>query len=159
MSATIPALRRTALFLLAGFVFLPLQAAAWDRGKAELFATLPDAVRSPRASRPIRPAATSSSELSIAARRITSCCASTATAGVAQIPRLGPLAPRVVPNPDGSADSITFGHGARVPNALTFDRAGNLYVSDSFQGAIFRIDSPAIDGCGSPPTRPTSWWR
>src|SRR5688500_20122829 len=41
------ALRRTALFLLAGFVFIPLQAAAWDRGKAELFATLPDGVRFP----------------------------------------------------------------------------------------------------------------
>jgi hypothetical protein len=30
------------------------------------------------------------------------------------------------------------------PNALFFDNAGNLWVSDSFQGAIFRIPSP---GC------------
>jgi DNA-binding beta-propeller fold protein YncE len=58
---------------------------------------------------------------------------------VAQIPAIGAPGPRTVPNPDGSVDMITFGSGARVPNALTFDRAGNLYVSDSFQGAIFRI--------------------
>src|SRR5688500_19408683 len=41
------ALHRTALFLLAGFAFIPLQATAWDRGTAELFATLPDGVRFP----------------------------------------------------------------------------------------------------------------
>ena len=40
-------LHRVVLFVLACFVFIPLQAAAWDRGKAELFATLPDGVRFP----------------------------------------------------------------------------------------------------------------
>ena len=45
----------------------------------------------------------------------------------------------MVPNPDGSEDIITFGSGAHVPNAMVFDKNGNLYVSDSFQGAIFRI--------------------
>lgn len=64
---------------------------------------------------------------------------------VAAIPSIGAPAPRLVPNPDGSTDTITFGGGARVPNALTFDSHGNLYISDSFQGAIFRIDNPA--GC------------
>jgi DNA-binding beta-propeller fold protein YncE len=64
---------------------------------------------------------------------------------VAEIPKVGAPATRVVPNPDGSQDTITFGSGARVPNALTFDRAGNLYISDSFQGAIFRVVNP--DGC------------
>jgi hypothetical protein len=34
-----------------------------------------------------------------------------------------------------------FGNGFPAPNALTFDKSGNLYVSDSFQGAIFRIDN------------------
>lgn len=66
---------------------------------------------------------------------------------VAIVPSAGALAPRVVGNPDGSTDTITFGSGARVPNALVFDRDGNLYVSDSFQGAVFKITNPS--GCAS----------
>ena len=64
---------------------------------------------------------------------------------VALIPAIGAPAPRTVDNPDGSSDTITFGSGARVPNAMVFDRHGNLYVSDSFQGAVFKITNPA--GC------------
>jgi len=67
---------------------------------------------------------------------------------VAMIPAIGAPAPRTVPNPDGSVDTITFGNNARVPNALVFDASGNLYISDSFQGAIFRIDNPAA--CAPP---------
>lgn len=191
------ALRRTALFFLAGFLFIPLQAAAWDRGKAELFATLPDGVRFPegitanpasgdifvgtfdvgtpnnrllrfdrhgrleasrafgntpllglefdRSQRKVYIAAVG--DFSGTGSRIVRIAANfdsaTAIEEVAPIPAIGAPAPRVVPNPDGTADTITFGNAARVPNALTFDRAGNLYVSDSFQGAIFRIDNPA----------------
>ncbi|HWV88716.1 MAG TPA: hypothetical protein VNZ59_01425, partial [Burkholderiales bacterium] len=40
-------LHRVVLFVLACFAFIPLQAAAWERGKASLFATLPDGVRFP----------------------------------------------------------------------------------------------------------------
>lgn len=70
---------------------------------------------------------------------------------VAVIPNLvGPLDDRTVGNPDGSTDTITFGLGAAVPNALTFNSAGDLFVSDSFQGAIFRIDSANM--CGTPGT-------
>ena len=64
---------------------------------------------------------------------------------VATIPAIGAPAPRVAGNPDGSSDTITFGTGARVPNAMVFDRHGNLYLSDSFQGAIFKIANP--QGC------------
>jgi DNA-binding beta-propeller fold protein YncE len=71
--------------------------------------------------------------------------AATAIQDVALIPAIGAPTQRRVDNPDGSFDTITFGDNARVPNALTFDKAGNLYVSDSFQGAIFRIDNP--DAC------------
>lgn len=67
---------------------------------------------------------------------------STTIEPVADIPTTGAPGERVVDNPDGSVDRITFGFGARVPNALTFDEQGNLYVSDSFQGAIFRIGNP-----------------
>lgn len=66
--------------------------------------------------------------------------ASTAAETVAVLPAIGAPSPRTVANPDGSADTITFGDNARVPNGLVFNRRGDLYVSDSFQGAIFRID-------------------
>jgi len=72
----------------------------------------------------------------------------TAPEFVADIPAVGAPGDRMVDNPDGSKDTITFGGGARVPNALAFDRHGSLYISDSFQGAIFAIDSP--DACGAP---------
>jgi len=59
---------------------------------------------------------------------------------VVVVPSIGAPAPRSTGNPDGSSDTILFGsNGFPGPNAMTFDAAGNLYVSDSFQGAIFRI--------------------
>lgn len=64
---------------------------------------------------------------------------------VAIIPGIGAPDPRTIGNPDGSSDTITFGAGAPVPNAMVFDTKGNLYVSDSFQGAIFKITNP--EGC------------
>ena len=67
---------------------------------------------------------------------------STPIENVAEILPVGAPGDRTVGNPDGSSDTIKFGGGARVPNALTFDSHGNLYVSDSFQGAIFNIDNP-----------------
>lgn len=191
------ALHRIVLFVLACFVFIPLQAAAWERGKAELFATLPDGVRFPegitanpaggdifvgtfdagspnnqllrfdrhgrleasrafgstpllglefdRNTRKVYIAAVGdfSGTGSRIQRIVANFDAGTPIEEVALIPAIGAPAPRLVPNPDGSTDTITFGDNARVPNALTFDRAGNLYVSDSFQGAIFRIESPA----------------
>lgn len=67
----------------------------------------------------------------------------TSVEDVAVIPGIGAPGDLMVGNPDGSVDVIDFGGGARVPNALTFDRKGNLFVSDSFQGAIFRIADPS----------------
>jgi len=64
---------------------------------------------------------------------------------VAIIPTEGVPDPRTVDNPDGSHDTITFGSGAHVPNAMVFDKDGNLYISDSFQGAVFKIAKVA--GC------------
>jgi sugar lactone lactonase YvrE len=61
---------------------------------------------------------------------------------VAVLPGIGAPAPRIVGNPDGSSDTIMFGSSSRpAPNGLAFEAAGHLYVSDSFQGAIFRIAS------------------
>jgi len=67
---------------------------------------------------------------------------------VALIPKIGAPLERTVDNPDGSLDTIMFGNNAPAPNGLTFDRHGNLYVSDSFQGAIFRIDN--VHKCATP---------
>ncbi len=73
---------------------------------------------------------------------------SAAAEDVAFIPGVGAPPDRMVENPDTSQDVIQFGNVARVPNALTFNSAGDLFVSDSFQGAIFRINS--ADTCTTP---------
>jgi len=68
---------------------------------------------------------------------------------VATFPQIGAPAPRTVGNPDGSSDTITFGSSNfPAPNAMVFDRAGNLYVSDSFQGAIYGIANATT--CATP---------
>lgn len=61
---------------------------------------------------------------------------------VATVPGIGAPGDRTVPNPDGSSDLIQFGSNSfPAPNAMVFDSGGHLYVSDSFQGAVFRIDN------------------
>lgn len=73
----------------------------------------------------------------------------TAVEEVADIPGIGAPADRVVGNPDTSQDTIMFGNFAAAPNALAFGYKGKaLFVSDSFQGAIFRIENPAT--CETP---------
>src|SRR5262245_828320 len=68
---------------------------------------------------------------------------------VASIPRIGAPPNRTVDNPDGSYDTIIFGsNNLPAPNALAFDWHGNLYISDSFQGAIFRINN--AQKCSAP---------
>ena len=79
--------------------------------------------------------------------------AATPIVNVANIPVVDAPGARIVNNPDGSVDTITFGDNARVPNAMVLDSSGNLYVSDSFQGAIFRIDN--VNGCATPCTMTT----
>ncbi len=73
----------------------------------------------------------------------------TAIEDVATLPQIGAPADRLEGNPDGSSDRIQFGSNKfPAPNAMEFDRSGNLYVSDSFQGAIYRIDN--AQGCYTP---------
>lgn len=76
---------------------------------------------------------------------------STVVEDVAVVPGIGAPLLRMEGNPDGSSDSITFGSNFfPAPNALAFDDAGNLYVSDSFQGAVYRIINPGAcaPACG-----------
>jgi DNA-binding beta-propeller fold protein YncE len=73
----------------------------------------------------------------------------TAIETVADVPQIGAPADRAVGNPDGSSDTIKFGSNSfPAPNAMVFDHSGNLYFSDSFQGAVFRIDAAAT--CTTP---------
>lgn len=74
--------------------------------------------------------------------------AATPVETVAVVPSIGAPGPRTVPNPDGSNDVIAFGDVARVPNAITFNKSGDLFFSDSFQGAIFRVNQ--AHACVSP---------
>src|SRR5512142_448361 len=68
---------------------------------------------------------------------------------VASIPSIGSAGSRSEANPDGSSDTIAFGSsGFPAPNAMVFDGAGNLYISDSFQGAIFEVANAA--NCARP---------
>ena len=70
---------------------------------------------------------------------------STTVQDVATIPIIGAPGDRFVDNPDKSQDRIIFGsNGFPGPNGLAFDRNGNLYVSDSFQGAVFRINNATV---------------
>ena len=75
--------------------------------------------------------------------------ASTVVEDVANVPSIGAPGARSVGNPDASTDVITFGSsGFPAPNAMVFDNAGNLYFSDSFQGAIFQIANATT--CSAP---------
>jgi DNA-binding beta-propeller fold protein YncE len=60
---------------------------------------------------------------------------------VALLPHIGPPPDRTVNNPDGSMDRIEFGNNASAPNAMAFHSDFSLFVSDSFQGAIFQIEN------------------
>jgi sugar lactone lactonase YvrE len=68
----------------------------------------------------------------------------TAVEDVATIPSIGPPANRTVPNPDTSSDTIIFGSsGFPAPNALTFNKDGDLFISDS--------QDPLLATTGFPP--------
>lgn len=67
---------------------------------------------------------------------------------VALIPSIGPPPPRLVDNPDTSQDQIVFENIFPAPNGITFNKTGDLFVSDSFQGALFGINN--ADACGAP---------
>ena len=61
---------------------------------------------------------------------------------VASIPIVGSPPNRFVGNPDGSQDEIIFGNSFPAPNGLVFSAEYDLLISDSFQGAIFKIVDP-----------------
>ncbi len=76
--------------------------------------------------------------------------ATTPIEDVTTVPRIGAPGERIVQNPDGTQDVITFGNEFSAPNVIIFDANGDLLFSDSFQGAVFRVASP--DTCTAPCT-------
>tara|TARA_R110001592_G_scaffold140906_2_gene362037 strand:- start:10108 stop:11358 length:1251 start_codon:yes stop_codon:yes gene_type:complete len=61
---------------------------------------------------------------------------------VADIPFVGAPQNRTVVNLDNSVDTISFSTYVRVPNDIIFNHQGDLFISDSFQGAIFTLENP-----------------
>jgi sugar lactone lactonase YvrE len=75
--------------------------------------------------------------------------ANTPVETVAVMPTIGAPGPGTSANPDGSSDTITFGSsGKSAPNGMVFDNAGNAYISDSFQGAVFEVANATT--CNTP---------
>lgn len=62
---------------------------------------------------------------------------------ISNVPMIGAPKGHVIPNLDGSNDTIDFNMKVRVPNDFELTENGDLYLSDSNQGAIFRIRNVA----------------
>ena len=184
-----PMLRAMLPFALA--FLLPLQAAAWDRGKVERFATLPDGAANPEGI-----AVDKRGNVYVGTFAVTGtppgrlfvfdrdgdlrdefqlAGSSNLLLGVdfnprtddllvidfgnARVLRVDPhngsteIFATVPPPPPGTSNGL---------NALAFDRAGNVYISDSFQGVIWRtgpgggvatawVAHPLLTTAGFPP--------
>ena len=176
-----------ATLLLACFFLVSLEAAAWDRGKAERFATLPAGAPNPEGITLDRhgdvyvtgfaPTGTPPGKLFVfdgdsghLKREVTVAGSSNLLLGLAFHPDSQKLlvidfgASKVLSvNPfSGASEVFATVTGAAGLNALAFDRAGNVYISDSFQGIIWRtgpaggaatawVTSPLLATSGTPP--------
>jgi len=162
------AISRAALFLVACFALVPLDAAAWDRGRVERFASLPEGSPNPEGITtdhngdvyvpgfaPTAPSGPGKlfvfDEDGDLLRALNVTGSSPALLGVAFHPT------NRLPNGRRQLLVIDFGAGnvlsvdpmtgaatvfAEIKggglNALTFDAKGNVYISDSFRGIIWR---------------------
>jgi sugar lactone lactonase YvrE len=164
-------LRLASAFLLS-LVLLPLDAAAWDRGSVQQFASLPPGSPNPEgitADRhgdiyvsgfsPTSPAGPGKvfvfdGDNGHLKRVLSVAGSSNALLGLGFSPA-GELLVidfgasqvlRVNPYSGASTVFMTVPPGTHGLNALTFDRAGNVYVSDSFQGVIWRTGPAGGEG-------------
>jgi hypothetical protein len=162
------AISRAALFLVACFALVPLDAAAWDRGHVERFASLPEGSPNPEGITidhngdvyvpgfaPTAPSGPGKlfvfDEEGDLLRALNVTGSSPALLGLAFHPT------NRLPNGRRQLLVIDFGAGnvlsvdpmtgaatvfAEIKggglNALTFDAKGNVYISDSFRGIIWR---------------------
>ena len=180
-------LARGALALVSCLLFVSMHAAAWDRGAVQCFATLPAGAPNPEGitvdrhgdvyvtgfdpfgktgpgkvfvfdddghlQRVLQPTGASSALLGLAFHPISHELL-VIDFGAGNVLRVDPQS--------GAATVFTAlgaGHGL---NALTFDTAGNVYISDSFQGVIWKtgpaggaatswVSSPLLTTTGFPP--------
>lgn len=164
-------LSRITLFLLSCSLLLAFDAGAWDRGKVERFATLPAGSPNPEGITVDRngdvyvtgfnPLVAGPGKVFVfdddgeLKRVLTVAGSSNALLGIAFHPMTHQLlvidfgAGNVlsVDPLDGSSDVFSAIPGGGL-NALTFDRAGNVYISDSGRGIIWRTGptgGPAAD--------------
>jgi DNA-binding beta-propeller fold protein YncE len=168
---------------------LPFGAGAWDRGEVERFATLPHDARHPEGITADRHGRIYVTTFDITAggspgqlfvfdrhgaldRRLAVAGSSNLLLGLAFHPKHGALlvidfgAKKVLKvNPHTGAASLFAeipGGDAAGPNVLGFDRHGNVYISDSFQGVIWKtgpaggtpvewVKDPLLATSGVPP--------
>jgi len=154
---------RITLFLLASFL-VAFNAGAWDRGKVERFATLPAGAPNPEGIAVDRngdvyvtgfnPLGSGPGKVFVFdndgefLRTLTVSGSSPALLGLAFHPMTHQLlvldfgAGNVLAvNPHNGDDTTVFSAiGGGGLNALTFDKAGNVYISDSFRGTIWRTE-------------------
>jgi sugar lactone lactonase YvrE len=188
------ALGRVALLLLTYLLLCPLNAAAFERGEVEKFATLPSGFGNPEGitvdshgnvyvtTFAVTPATGGGkpgqlfvfSRQGYLQRQVSITGSSNLLLGLDFHPYTGELLvidfgnPRVLKVNPFSGESSVFAAipidpklGAG-PNALTFDKQGNVYISDSFQGIIWRtgphggvpeawVNSSLLRTSGTPP--------
>lgn len=166
-------------FAVLALLCFPLYAGAWNRGEVKRFATLPDGAMHPegvtvgphgkiyvstffgggtegqifvfsrngKLVRQLTVAGSSPGLLDLAFHPMTGELL-VLDLGGAQVLKVNPY--------NGMSDvfaTIPGGAGAG-PNVLTFDNVGNVYISDSFQGVIWRTDA---SGIGDAPGVPEKW--
>lgn len=156
------ALFRITLFLLSCTVLLAFDAAAWERGKVERFATLPAGAPGPEGITVDRngdvyvtgfnPTGAGTGSVFVfdndgELKRVLQVTGSSSALlgiafhpdrhellvldiGQARVHRVNPLT--------GAASTFSQAPAGSGLNALTFDRDGNVYISDSFRGIIWR---------------------
>jgi DNA-binding beta-propeller fold protein YncE len=173
-------------WLVACLLLIPLQAGAWERGHVERFATLPAGAANPEGiavdrhgdvyvtgfnptgagtgkvfvfghnghlKRVLEVSGASSALLGIAFHPATQELL-VLDIGQARVHRVNPFT--------GEASVFSQAPAGSGLNALAFDRAGNVYISDSFQGIIWRtgpaggaplawVASPLLQTAGFPP--------
>jgi len=182
------AISRAVLFLVACFALVPLDTAAWDRGVVERFATLPAGSPNPEGitvdrhngdvyvtgfmpTQPAGPGKLFVFDREGDLKRVVQVAGSSnALLGVAFHPTteellvidFGAAKVRRVDPFSGASSVFTAPVGAQGLNALGFDKLGNVYISDSSRGTIWRtgagggaaedwVTHPLLTTSGFPP--------
>ncbi len=180
-------LRRIIVFSLLGWLLVAPAARSWERGEVQKFATLPDGFANPEGLTIDRNGHVFVTTFAVTAggtpgqlfefgpngrliRQVAISGSSNLLLGLAFHPVTGDLLVldfgnskvlRVDPA-TGAATVFATVTGSAGLNALTFDRAGNVYVSDSFQGIIWKtgpqggaatawVTDPLLQTTGTPP--------